>query len=260
MMAMSRTNVAAAAYGVSLRLRASEHALLLALRERASALGWKDVERAQVDLDYAAEAGADGFELRCNGETVRSMPDGRALVDAFEDHSKIELALRAPDVVFVHAGVVGWRGGAIVVPGRSRTGKTTLVEALVRAGAEYYSDEFAILDARGYVHPYAIPLAIRSPGGRTAVTVDTMGGRTGTTPLPVALILFTEYHARGRWHPRTMSPALGMLGLMDNTVAARQSPDRTMPVLRAAAAGAAIVRSRRGSADATARILLAATA
>jgi hypothetical protein len=251
-----RTNGAAAAYGVSLRLHASAGALRDALRARAAALGWKDVDRPDVDLDYDVAAGADGFQLRCNGETLRSSSDGLALVDAFEDHSKIELALRARDYVFVHAGVVGWRGGAIVVPGRSRSGKTTLVEALVRGGAEYYSDEFAILDARGHVHPYPIPLAIRSPGLRTAVSVDAMGGRIGTLPIPVTLIVLTEYHPRGRWRPRRVSPALGMLGLMDNTVAARQSPDRTMPILRAAAAGATIVRSRRGSADETARILL----
>jgi hypothetical protein len=260
MMDVSCTNAAAAAYGVSLRLEATPRQLREALRARASALGWKDVERAHVDLDYAAAASAGGFELRCNGETVRSTSDSRALVDAFEDHSKIELALRSPDYVFVHAGVVGWRGGAIVVPGRSRTGKTTLVEALVRAGAEYYSDEFAVLEAGGQVHPYAIPLAIRSPGGRTAVTVEAIGGRTGTMPLPVALVVLTEYHPRGRWRPRTVSPALGMLGLMENTVAARQSPDRTMPTLRRVAEGAAIVRSRRGCADDMARILLAETA
>jgi hypothetical protein len=259
-MEMSRTNVAVAAYGVSLRLRASQRALLDALGTRASALGWKDVERADVDLDYAVEASAGGFELRCNGETVRSTPDSIALAEAFEDHSKIELALRSPGYVFVHAGVVGWRGGAIVVPGRSRTGKTTLVEALVRAGAEYYSDEFAILDARGYVHPYAVPLAIRSPGGRTSITAEAIGGRTGTMPLPVSLIVLTEYHPAGRWRPRPVSPALGMLGLMDNTVAARQSPDRTMPTLRRVAEGAGIVRSRRGGAEAVIRTLLAETA
>ena len=34
--------------------------------------------------------------------------------------------------------------------------------ALVRAGAEYYSDEFAPLDAGGLVHPFAKPLSIRN--------------------------------------------------------------------------------------------------
>jgi hypothetical protein len=43
----------------------------------------------------------------------------------------------------------------MVLPGKSFAGKTTLVAALVRAGAEYWSDEYAVLDANGDVHPYA---------------------------------------------------------------------------------------------------------
>jgi hypothetical protein len=37
------------------------------------------------------------------------------------------VATDAARQTFVHAGVVGWRGRAIVIPGRSRSGKTTLV-------------------------------------------------------------------------------------------------------------------------------------
>jgi hypothetical protein len=65
------------------------------------------------------------------------------------------IALHAPEHVFVQAGVVGVGERAMVLPGKSFAGKTTLVAALVRAGAEYWSDEYAVLDANGDVHPYA---------------------------------------------------------------------------------------------------------
>ena len=64
------------------------------------------------------------------------------------------VAQRSRQMLFVHAGVVGWRGLAIVIPGRSHAGKSTLVAELVRRGAVYYSDEFAVLDETGRVHPY----------------------------------------------------------------------------------------------------------
>jgi hypothetical protein len=35
-------------------------------------------------------------------------------------------------------------------------GKTTLVVALLRAGAHYYTDDFALLDGDGLVHPNLI--------------------------------------------------------------------------------------------------------
>jgi hypothetical protein len=249
--------IALHAHGVSLRLRSGDTLLISALRARALMLGWIDGPPEPVDLDYAVVESTHGLALRCNDETLCASLDRAALIEAFDSHATIEMAWRAPDRVFVHAGVVGWRGAAIVVPGRSRSGKTTLVEALVRAGAEYYSDEFAVFDARGHVHPYAIPLAIRTAHGREATPVDMIGGRAGTTSIPVARIAITQYHPRARWQPRTVSPAQGMLALMDNTVAARRPPAQTMPVLRAAVEGSVIVRSRRGEAGATAQILLA---
>ena len=57
---------------------------------------------------------------------------------------------------------------AIVMPGASFAGKTTMVRAWLEAGATYYSDEFAVLDRTGRVHPFARPLAIRE--GSTAST------------------------------------------------------------------------------------------
>jgi hypothetical protein len=248
--------VALCAYGVSLSVYANDARLRDALRVRAVTLGWRHGRQSDVDLDYTVRE-AQTIDLSCNGETFYSTTDRDALVDAFENHAKIELALRAPHHLFVHAGVVGWRGGAIVVPGRSCTGKTALVEALVRAGAEYYSDEFAVLDESGCVHPYAIPLSVRGPQGRTATPVGAIGGCAGTGAIPVAHIVITEYHAGSRWQPRAVSAGKGLLALMDNTVAARErAPDRTMPILRRAVERARIVRSRRGDAAGVAQALL----
>jgi hypothetical protein len=54
-----------------------------------------------------------------------------------------------------------------------------------------------------------------------------------------------------------VTPALGMLALMDNTVSAQRPPATTMPVLRRAIERARIICSRRGEAAAVARALLA---
>jgi len=253
---MPERSITLRSYGVSLSVHGSDTALCDLLWMRALERGWAHADLSTVDLDYAVIERDGAVDLCCNDETVFSSSARPALVEHFENHAKMEGALRAPHHVFVHAGVVGWQGGAIVVPGRSRAGKTTLVEAFVRAGAEYYSDEFAVLDANGAVHPYAIPLGIRGAGGRASVDVGTIGGRAGTMPLPVTRLLITQYHPRGRWRPRSVSPATGMLALMDNTVAARTAPERTMPVLRRAVEGATIVRSRRGDAHTTAQMVL----
>src|SRR5687767_6256454 len=48
-----------------------------------------------------------------------------------ETELQLQVAERARRRLFVHAGVVGWRGRAIVLPGSSQRGKSTLVAALL---------------------------------------------------------------------------------------------------------------------------------
>ena len=90
--------------------------------------------------------------------------DTDVVLEALERDLQLYVAEQARRRVFVHAGVVGWRGRAIVIPGCTMSGKTTLVKALVEAGATYYSDEYAVLDERGRMHPYLKPLSVREDG------------------------------------------------------------------------------------------------
>ena len=89
------------------------------------------------------------------------LPDGLSVSGPYDPEtfraaaSRIELLVAAalPDRVAVHAGVVAFAGRAVVIPGPSHSGKSTLVQALVEAGATYLSDEFALLDEAGRVWP-----------------------------------------------------------------------------------------------------------
>src|SRR5438045_8281052 len=104
-----------------------------------------------------------------------------------ESHLRLCVAELAKHRVFVHAGVVGWKGKAIVIPGRSYSGKSTLVSELVKAGATYYSDDYAVFDARGRVYPFPKPLEMRDEGAfrQTKIGVEDFGGRNATKPIPV---------------------------------------------------------------------------
>ena len=164
----------------------------------------------------------------------------------------------AGEHLFIHAGVVGWNGRSIIIPGRSLSGKTTLVEALVRKGATYYSDEYAILNRAGRVLPYPKPLSIRQTGQAPRRLRGEELGLVGTKSLPVGWVVITRYRAGTRWSPRLLSPADSMLALLDNTVMARYRSELAMTTLRRAVAGAAGVSSRRDSAQEAAKWLLAA--
>ncbi|HKZ31159.1 MAG TPA: hypothetical protein VJ648_02260 [Vicinamibacteria bacterium] len=177
-----------------------------------------------------------------------------------ESELRLSLAARSKSRTFVHAGVVGWRGWAILVPGRSRSGKTTLVAELVRAGATYLSDEFAVLDARGRVHPFAKPLSIRGAGGcdlhAQRPSAEDLGGRSGTEPLPVGLVVLATHRPGAHWEPERLTPGQAVIELLAHTVPARLRPAASLGALERAVARAVVVKGERGEATELATRLL----
>jgi hypothetical protein len=196
-----------------------------------------------------------GLSVRTDGRPVaRGLSHVRAL-DVFESELQLAVARLARPEVFVHAGVVAVDGRAIVVPGRSGTGKTTLVRALVDAGATYYSDEYAVLDGAGQVHPYARRPSVRVRAGhKERHPVPRLRGRG---PVPVALVIETRYRPDARWDPAPLSAGECVLALLANTVPARDRPAEVLAALARATEGARAFSSERGSASRTARALIA---
>ncbi len=184
--------------------------------------------------------------------------DTDQVLEALENDLQLHVAERARGRVFVHAGVVGWRGRAIVIPGRTMSGKTTLVKALVEAGATYYSDEYAVLDERGRVHPYPKPMSVRENGGGRPgkILPEALGGTTGVKPLPVGLVVATSYREGARWRPRPLSSGRAVMELLAHTVSARRDPERAIATLRSATADALVIKGARGEAAEIAKVLL----
>jgi hypothetical protein len=186
--------------------------------------------------------------------------DLRHAFAVLESELRQSLAVRSKHRTFVHAGVVGWRGRAIVVPGRSRSGKTTLVAELVRAGASYLSDEFAIIDARGRVHPFAKPLSIRGAGGCdlhvSRPSAEDLGGRAGTRPLPIGLVVLATHQPGAQWRPQTLTAGQAVIEMLAHTVPARLRPAASLQALERAVARAVVLKGERGEAGALAPLLL----
>ena len=110
-----------------------------------------------------------------------------------ENQLRTYIGLHAPSRIFVRAGVVASEGRAIVIPGLSMAGKTTLVLELVRGGADYYSDEFAVLDERGLVHPYPTTPSVREPAQPNHVDVQRLNRGQGDGPLTIGAVVLTAY-------------------------------------------------------------------
>jgi hypothetical protein len=146
----------------------------------------------------------------------------------------LALAERSPQMLFVHAGVVGWRGLALVIPGPGKTGTSTLVAELVRRGAVYYSDTFAVLDEAGRVHRYARPLVLGDER-RQPSDLRLEREEAPAEPLPIGLIVAGAYQPGCIWRPAIVRGARALWPLFEHTV--REKARRLMQIAGRVAPG-----------------------
>jgi hypothetical protein len=214
----------------------------------------------RVDFLFDLPVTKNGWlHLIQNGEELAKDRIRKRFFHFFDSMIRVAVGERAVDHVFLHAGVVGWKGKAIILPADSFMGKSTLVAELVRRGADYYSDEYAVVDARGFVHPFARPVALRTRDGKFRpfdLTVESLGGKAGTEPIPIGLVLMTEYRARARWCPKFLTGGEGVLEMIKFTLPLRYNPVFSLQVLNKIASRAIIAFSYRGNAENFSKTLL----
>jgi hypothetical protein len=185
---------------------------------------------------------------------VETLDQARAC-EAFESTVQVDVAAASTEWIFIHAGVVVHDGGAIVIPAPPMRGTSTLVDALVRAGATYYSDEYAVIDRDGRIHPFCVPLSIRTgDGGKRRVS---LGDRTMARPaVPIRTIVSTRHEVGAVWQARRGTPAESAVTLLSNAVRVRLAPRSTLDVLARAVESAVLLEGPRGEASLVAPQLL----
>jgi hypothetical protein len=239
------------AHSVRIGLHCNDASVLRLFRTYLSR-DWEVAALPRVDRAYSVTRGPNGecHSLHADDVLILQSQNIEDLLDRLESDVRLTVADRAVDRVFVHAGVVGWKGKAIVIPGRSHAGKSSLVAALVRQGASYYSDEYAVCDPRGRVHPFHKPLELRKEGERRQFKVDVkqLGGKLGTKPLRVGLVLMTSFKKTATWKPCKLPAGQGVLELLSQTVSARRNPERAFSTFKELVQGATILKGTRGEA------------
>lgn len=236
-------------------------------------------DRARKTVDKAFGGTAEIFELpserthrtfgiRRRGPEIVLEKDGEELTYGTSERLffkflnsvlRIEVGEFAVGKVFLHAGVVGWKGEAIVLPGKSFAGKSTLTAELVRNGAEYYSDEYAVFGPDGYVSPFPRHLTLRYFGAtrQKLLSAEDLGGRVGKEKIPVGMILMTNYSRGAEWRPEVLTAGSGVMEMIPNTLTVRNDPAFSLKVLDLVARRAIIMRSPRGDVRKFAKFLLA---
>lgn len=232
--------------GVRLRLDADSPELLERMRELLP----PDAEPTpndHVQESFGLVQEGNGYTYTRDGHPVSSDLDLEFALTLIQTQVRLYIGLNAPNRIFIHAGAVAHNGRAIVIPGRSFTGKTSLVGAFLRAGAVYYSDEFAVLDEQALVHPYLTPLSFRLDGDqREDVSPAALGSTAGNGPIPIGAFVLTQYRPGASWAPETLSRGRAALDVLDNALAALKRHEEILPVLRRATEGVIVLKGERG--------------
>lgn len=192
----------------------------VALRVPTSVL--PELEAALVDFqrgsepvrDFVAEEESDRhFRLIDTGVVVRRGIDPTLIVATIVWRLNQVAAERGHHLV-MHAGCVADQS-AVILPGQSGTGKSSLVAACITAGMAYLSDEYAVIDpANGIVLAYPKPVGLDSDQLVSASALRT--GSVGTACSPGGMV-FPRYEADAPSSATRLEPAWTLSALAAHT-------------------------------------------
>ena len=243
-------------YGVVIEVIATESKhidMILPRLVLALPKNFEIIEKQDVEHRYLIDSSnAEILRLYLNDIEVTAGKSEKNFFNFFESQIRLRVAEYADSKVFLHAGVVAWKGKAIVIPASSFQGKTTLVKDLIKRGATYYSDEFAVIDVDGFVHPFPKTLSVREiEGDATQVehSAESFGGKVAKTPCPVGMVLITEYEKDAIWNPVAISAGEAVFEILPHTLPIRLNPRFALYVLNKVVSRAIICKSVRGEVE-----------
>ena len=116
-------------------------------------------EFAKPTLDFRIFSDAGKLVLICNSDSIWKSDDAGEIAAAFE----LSLYRKVADswgaqILSLHAAAVAACDRVILFSGASDSGKSSMATKMLLEGFDYLSDEFALLDNSGRVHPFPRPL------------------------------------------------------------------------------------------------------
>ena len=220
-------------------------------------LARRNVSADAAEIKISVLKGPGGFDVLvnerniCSAETISDA--ALATVKALDDVLVQKLrSLRA-----VHAGAVVLKGRALLIPGSSHAGKSSLVAELLRHGAKHLSDEYALVDEQGHVHAYPRPLLLRNGSSRQTLTLpQDLNASFAREPVPVGWIVAVDYDPEVMWNVQQISQGEAVMLLLRNTPHEMgQSPEMINLFTRSAALAECYAGTRGDVVEAAERVL-----
>lgn len=245
------------AYNVKIGIRSTNHGVLEQIKERLPFLlptGYRGIDFIESEYIFSiiwSDKPQKRLLVYKNDEEILKLPKKDWKLDFLESQIRVTVAEFSNEFVFLHAGAVRFKDKAIIIPARSFSGKTTLVAELAKRGLEYYSDEYAVIDENGLLHPFPKQLSMRGiidDYQQIDIDVEDYGGKKGNEPINIGLILVSKFIKRAKFQPKLMSSGEGIIESIANSVSIRQNPEFVLRVLGKVMNQAKVVKTNRSEA------------
>lgn len=244
-------------YGVKIGVRCNDPKIVEKIIERLPDLlptGFREIDFEESEfifsIRWSDKRGKKHLVYKDDKEILAlSLKDWK--YELLDSHIRMTIAEFAKDFVFLHAGAVRYKDKAIIIPARSFSGKTTLVAELAGRGLDYYSDEYAVIDEKGLLHPFPKQLSMRGiidDHQQVEIDVEEYGGKKGVEPINIGLILVSKFIKRAKFQPKLLSAGEGIIESIANSVSIRQNPEFVLKVLGIVMNQAKVVKTNRSEA------------
>ena len=224
---------------------------------------WLRTRDGQADVCFGIEAPHHEpererhFLFRENGDLLGGPITETQVRQRLARRMDYYLGAYARDCAFLHAGIVCHEGRAILLPGISHAGKSTLTAALVRAGAQYVSDDIAVIDraGRAYFLSRAINLREDVADALDLPSAHMENLHEGTVPVN-AIMLLNYRKNKAVLDMRPLSKGETILRLIANSMNGRHEPETVIRCCTAAVSQAICCEGVRGEAETVAPLIL----
>jgi hypothetical protein len=179
-------------------------------------------------LEGSVRRDSHGLRIAVDGRAERLEPDATAAVRALNHELLQALMARCRAHYFVHAAVLEHGGRALVLPGLSRAGKSTLALALVLEGARFLSDELLCYTHAGLAEALPRALKIRDEcvgyfpelaarfvgtGEGRFVPFEALRADVLAAPVPIGAVVVPRWDPLGANRPVAISRGEALLSL-----------------------------------------------
>ena len=185
-----------------------------------------------------------GIALAVGGVCWFDGPSGEIAGSLLVEEVMHQLMMRSDSGLLLHAAALRLRGQGVLLPGESRSGKSTTAAWLASRGWDYLTDELVFLPlGAAAFQPFSRPIQLRAesrpalsaawaPGTVLSGTAfDLVGAPAparegpGTSTSPLRLIVFPRHQQTGGCQVLPLSRARAGLELMRSLLNARNLPD-----------------------------------